>query len=281
MARFCGLPHSVTQVSAYVSCYNAAATIRRTVESLLGQTIKPAEVIVVDDGSTDGSIDAIRGLDVRVVTHPSNLGRGEARARAMRESRHQFVVCCDATNTLEPAFVEKALPWFENQRVAAVFGRITQPHARNVAERWRGRHLFKLDLVQESRHGASLCTWGTLMRASAATAVGGYDTRLRHCEDVDLGARLLRGGFDVVFDPLLETTAIGSNTPAQVLERYWRWNATGGTLTWYQYLQQVAHSVRVLARKDLAANDPAAVPISLAAPHYQAWKTWTQERPRA
>jgi len=268
-------------VSAYVSCYNASATVRRTVESLLAQTITPAEVIVVDDGSTDGSIDAIRDLDVRIVTHSSNLGRGEARARAMREARHEYVLCCDATNTLEPAFVEKALPWFEDERVAAVFGRITQPPARTVADRWRGRHLFRLDLVQENRRRASLCTWGTLMRASAASAVGGYDSRLRHSEDADLGARLLDGGFDVVFDPRLETTAIGSNTPGQVLERYWRWNATGDTMTWYQYLQQVAYSVRVMARKDLAANDPAAVPISLVAPHYQAWKTWSQEVPRA
>jgi hypothetical protein len=45
-------------------------------------------------------------------------------------------------------------------------------------------------------------------------------------------------------------------------------------------LQQVAYSVKVLARKDLAAHDPAAVPISLVAPHYQAWKTWSRETPR-
>ena len=68
---------------------------------------------------------------------------------------------------LEPAFVEKALPWFEEPRVAAVFGRITQPPAGGVAERWRGRHLFKVDLVQQSYRQASLSTWGTVVRASA------------------------------------------------------------------------------------------------------------------
>jgi len=271
----------VTPVTAYVPCYNAAATIRRAVESVLAQTVRPAEVLVVDDGSTDGSIGALRGLDVRVIAHPGNLGRGQSRARAMSEAKHEYILSCDATNVLEPAFVEKAMPWFEDGRVAAVFGRITQPPARTAADRWRARHLFKIDLVQEGRRGASLCTWGALMRASAARAAGGYDPRLRQSEDADLGARLLKGGFDVVFDPQLVVTAVGSNTPRQVLERYWRWNATGEALTWYQYLRQVAHSVRVLARQDLAANDPAAVPISLVAPHYQAWKSWNREAPRA
>jgi glycosyltransferase involved in cell wall biosynthesis len=123
--------------SAYVPCYNAAATVRRAVESVMAQTIRPGEILVVDDGSTDGSLDALRGLDVRVIAHPQNLGRGEARARAMSDARHGLVLCCDATNTLEPAFVEKALMWLDDDRVAAVFGRITQPPAETLAERSR------------------------------------------------------------------------------------------------------------------------------------------------
>ena len=269
------------KISAYVPCYNAAATVRRAVESVLAQTLRPAEILVVDDGSTDGSLEALHGLDVRIIPHRRNLGRGEARARAMHEATHEHVLCCDATNTLEPSFVEKALPWLEDKRVAAVFGRITQPPAGTLAERWRGRHLFKMDIAPESRRRSSLCTWGTMARASVVRDVGGYDRRLRHTEDSELGARLLSAGFDVVYDPQLSVTSIAPNTLVQVLERHWRWYAgTHPSASWRDYRKSIGYSIKCMAKDDLRAGDPAAVLVSLVAPHYQAWKTWSQEAPR-
>jgi glycosyltransferase involved in cell wall biosynthesis len=264
----------MTPYSAYVPCYNAEATIRRAVESVLAQTIEPADVMVVDDGSRDRSIEAIRDLNVRVIAMPGNLGRGEARARAMSEARHDLVLCCDATNVLEPAFVEKALPWFSDPQVAAVFGRITQARATSVAERWRGRHLFKIDRVHEPVRRQSLCTWGTLVRASAVQQVGGYDRRLRHTEDGELGSRLLAANLDVVFDPQLEVTSIAANTLGQVLERHWRWYAgTHPSASWREYRKSIAYSIKCMAMDDLRDGDLLSVPVSLLTPHYHFWRS--------
>ena len=236
----------MTAVTAYVPLYNAERTIRFAVESVLGQTIRPAEVLVVDDGSTDRSLEQLEGLDVRIVGHPRNLGRGATRARAMSEARESLVLCCDASNALEPDFLEKALPWLDNPRVAAVFGRMTQPPARNVVERWRGRHLFKVDLAQQSRHHASLSTGGSLMRAAAVSEVGGYATGLRHTEDRELGDRILAAGFDVVYDPRLAIASIASNTLGQVLERHWRRNAgTHPAADWRGYRKSIGYSINL------------------------------------
>lgn len=259
----------MTLYSAYLPCFNARATIRRAVESVLAQTIPPAEVLVVDDGSTDRSMEAIRDLDVRVISLPRNCGRGEARARAMSNARHDFVLSCDATNVLEPGFVEKALIWFEEPQVAAVFGRITQSAAGSVAERWRGRHLFKTDLVQVAERRASLSTWGTLVRASAVASVGGYDRRLRHTEDGDLGSRLLAANLDVVYDPALEVNSIAVNSLGQVLERHWRWYAGAHpSVSWREYRKSIAYSIKCMAMDDLRDGDPLSVPVSLLIPHY-------------
>lgn len=134
-------------LGAYVPCFNNAATLRRAVESVQAQSVRPAEILVVDDGSADGSSGAIDGLPVRVVRHERNLGRGAARARAMRElRRHTFVLCVDAIDAIPRDFAARALEWMADERVAAVCGRITQFSARNVVERWRGRHLFKQPL---------------------------------------------------------------------------------------------------------------------------------------
>jgi GT2 family glycosyltransferase len=266
---------STRSIGAYVPCFNNVATVRRAVEGLLAQTARPAEVLVVDDGSDDGSVDTLRGLDVRVIRHDRNEGRGAARARAMRELDHEFVLCCDATNVLERTFVEKGLAWFDDERVGAVVGRITQPPARNVIDRWRGRHLFKMDSSLELRRGASLSTWGTLVRASAVRNAGGYDPGLRHTEDADLATRLLASGFEIVHDPNLQVLSVGSNTLPQVLERYWRWYAgTAEQVSWYGYWRNIGYSIKAMAAADLREGDPLSVPVSLVTPHYQFWRSW-------
>ena len=268
------------RISAYVPCFNNAATVRRAVESILEQTLPPAETLVVDDGSTDRSVEELSGLDgVRIIRQNRNLGRGAVRARAMREARHEFVLCCDATNVLDPAFVEKALSWFDDPAVAAVFGRITQTPARGVAERWRGRHLFKLDTPLETRRGAALATGGAIVKAPAVASVGGYDARLRHTEDGDLGARLRAASHDVICDPRLEVICIASNTVADVLERHWRWYAGVDERTsWRGYWKNCGYAIKAMALADLRAGDLPSVAVSLATPHYQFWRSWVRHR---
>lgn len=260
--------------SAYVPCYNNAATITRALASLQGQSAPPAELLLIDDGSTDGAPAVAERLGVPVVAMGRNAGRGAVRARAMECARHELVLCCDATNELPAHFAEQALAWFADPRVAAVYGPIRPRTIHTLADRWRARHLFKLDQPLALRHGVQLSTWGCVLRRSAVLAAGNFDASLRHSEDAELGRRLLAAGFDVVFDPALLTVSGVSNTTLEVLDRYWRWYAgERETITLHNYARLVWYSVRVLARRDLASGDPLAVLLSLACPHYQFWKS--------
>jgi glycosyltransferase involved in cell wall biosynthesis/SAM-dependent methyltransferase len=255
------------KVSAYIPCYNAQTTIRETIRSIAAQTITPAEIFVVDDGSTDGSTDAV---GVKVIRLNCNAGRGAARARAMSEAQHELVLGCDATMQLDRHFLKSALAWFSNDKVAAVFGWINEAAEPTVANRWRGRHLFQSQIKHEvTRHG-SLATHCSMIRKSAAEQVGGFNPSLKAGEDADLGQRLLGAGFDVVFDPKLFGTSALSNSVIGVLERYTRWN-TLSRMSIRGYLRQINYSLKVMVPKDLIAKDPLGAFISLLAPHYQFW----------
>lgn len=261
-------------ISAYVPCYNNAQTIEQAIRSIQAQTVPVAELFVIDDGSDDDSIRRVEALGVPVVSMGTNSGRGAVRARAMDAAKHELVLGCDATNALDPGFLEKALPWFIEPTVAAVFGRIGQGPPRNAIERWRGRHLFKLDLPLAVGHHAPLITFGVLARCSTLLAVGNYNPRLRHSEDDELGKRLLAAGYDVVFDPELRLISVADNSLWQVLDRYRRWYAgKDDKKCWHAYLKNIAYSLKVMAIQDLKARDPLSVPISLLCPHYQFWRS--------
>src|SRR5690554_1596493 len=84
-------------ISVIIPLYNKQATIKRTIESVLSQTFQDYEIIVVNDGSTDRSVDvvdAIRSDKIRVV-HQANRGVSAARNRGILEARHNWLALLD------------------------------------------------------------------------------------------------------------------------------------------------------------------------------------------
>lgn len=263
---------SSISLSAYVPCYNNASTISRALSSLNSQAISPCQLFLVDDSSLDSSISVAESLGIDVVALPANLGRGAVRRIAVEYSSHEFILSCDATNYLPPDFTSKALAWFSDPQVAAVYGRFWQNSSHCVADRWRGRHLFLMDDDLPPRHHASLSTYGCLLRRAAVLQCGNFNPALRHSEDADLGQRLIASGFDVIFDPSLFVYSGVVNTPFQVLERYWRWYAGANeSISLLGYCKQIWYSLKVMIWKDLSAHDPQAALLSLACPHFQFW----------
>jgi cellulose synthase/poly-beta-1,6-N-acetylglucosamine synthase-like glycosyltransferase len=266
-------------ISAYVPCYNNAASVGRSLASLQQQSLAVIELFLVDDGSTDGSRAVAEQLGAQVISMGRNAGRGAVRAAAMERAQQDLVLCCDATNHLPEDFLLEASHWFTDPAVAAVYGRIWQVETKCLADRWRGRHLFRMQDAVSIQHNALLSTYGCVLRRNAVMQVGNFDQSLRHSEDAELGRRLLAAGFDVVFDPNLHVISSVTNTVRQVLERYWRWYAgPREEVNLRGYAKQVLYSLKVMAIQDLRDRDLLSVLITLLSPHYQFWKSWLRRR---
>lgn len=101
-------------VSVVVTCYNYANYVKDAIESVLNQTEKPTELIVVNDGSKDNSIEVIRGALARydasgtkiVIIDQENQGVAAARNNGIRAATQEHVVCLDADDMLAPAYLE-------------------------------------------------------------------------------------------------------------------------------------------------------------------------------
>ena len=260
-------------ISGYVPFFNNASTVLAAVDSLRYQRPALDEVFAIDDGSSDESVALLEAAGVLVLRQPANLGRGAARQLAMNVAQHEFVLCCDATNILPVDFAARALPWFEDNQVAAVVGLITDTNPQGIVSKWRARNLFKADVQRFVSAGAPFITFGTMVRSSAVAAVGGFDPSLRHSEDAELNDRLVAGNYDVIEDPSLKVFCNIRNTLPEVLERYWRWYAGKDELFGLKtYFKMTWFSVRTMAWEDLRAGQPLASLISLLIPHYHCMK---------
>lgn len=101
-------------VSIIIPAYNSREFLPATLESCLAQTYSPCEIIVVDDGSTDGTADMLRdryGAHVRVLRQ-DNAGAGAARNRGIRAARGEFIQFCDSDDLLLPQKVEHCMAIF-------------------------------------------------------------------------------------------------------------------------------------------------------------------------
>jgi glycosyltransferase involved in cell wall biosynthesis len=97
------------KVSVIVPTYNRAHTIRRCLDSALGQTISPYEVIVVDDASTDDTTSVVKSISderLRLITMPSNKGAQAARNVGIKNAKGDYIAFLDSDDEWVPEKLE-------------------------------------------------------------------------------------------------------------------------------------------------------------------------------
>ncbi|MCL2024292.1 MAG: glycosyltransferase family 2 protein [Coriobacteriia bacterium] len=146
-------------VTIVVCVYNAAATLRRCLDSLAQQTYDTYEVLIVDDGSTDTTPIVVREwaeqhplMAIRITTKKENHGLGHSRNIGIREARGDFVGFVDGDDWVRPTFIEKLV--CAQHKVNAD---IVQTDYYTIHE-----NPSESNLVKVARHeqglGASMCT---------------------------------------------------------------------------------------------------------------------------
>ena len=93
-------------ISIIIPVYNEEAGVTACLESLLSQTYSPLEIIIIDDGSTDRTIEAVKKLKVTLLKQ-SHQGPGAARNKGAKVAKGDILVFVDADMTFTPDFIEK------------------------------------------------------------------------------------------------------------------------------------------------------------------------------
>jgi glycosyltransferase involved in cell wall biosynthesis len=116
----------IAPVSVVIPCYRCAATIGRALASVLAQTRRPAEIILVDDASDDASCDAARAFpETRIIRLEKNLGPGGARNAGWDMATQDYVAFLDADDAWHPRKLELQLGWMQAHPEADLTGHAT------------------------------------------------------------------------------------------------------------------------------------------------------------
>ena len=189
-----------------IAAYNEAGVIGRTLESILASDYPDLEIIVVDDGSTDGTAKVVEEIAlgnprIRLLVQP-NGGKASALDNALSVARGEVCVGFDADTQVVPGAISLLVRHFCNPRVGAVAGNVKVGNQVNVLTCWQAIEYVTTQNLDRRAYGllnaisvvpGAIGAW----RRSAVAEVGGYEPDTL-AEDMDLTWRLRRKGWRIV-----------------------------------------------------------------------------------
>jgi len=206
------------KISVVIPVHNGAHFLPRSIGSVLAQTLEPAEVIVVDDGSTDNTAEVAIGLGVKVISLGSNGGISKTRNTGIRNALGDWVALLDCDDLWEPEKLERQVACIRPETVLIYSGiRIFD----DKGIRGESRGIDPVLAGKMLRYCNPIVPSTVIMKREAVLQAGGFREDVRACEDWEMWMRLLRlGNFEAVADPLtqyyLHSSSLSSN-PGRML----------------------------------------------------------------
>jgi glycosyltransferase involved in cell wall biosynthesis len=215
----------VPNVSVYIPAYNVSEFLAACIEALLLQSVKPDEILVINDGSTDSTAEvASLYSQVTLIHHDRNRGLAAARNTAFRTARNDLVASIDADCVAERTWLENLLPQLNDTRVAGVGGRLVEGVRESLADRWRCAHMRQEWGSHPIRNPRFLFGCNNVFRKSAVIEVGGFKEALRtNGEDAELSNRLRATDWELVYEPNALATHRRHDSVSSIMNVYWRW----------------------------------------------------------
>ena len=209
------------KVAIIVPCFNEELTVGATLESLMALEYPQdkLEIIVVDDGSKDGTLLTAQGYedDPRIrVYHKDNGGKHSAMNFALGHTTADFIGCLDADSVVSPDALRKIVPLFTSQKVAAVVPGILIKQPKNILQHMQKAEysLSVFNRFAQAALGATFITPGpfSIFRTGVIREAGGW----RHghsTEDLEMALRIQQKGYLIANAP---AASVHTGTPRTV-----------------------------------------------------------------
>lgn len=220
------------KVSVLIAAYNEEKTIVPTIESVLKSNFNVQEIVVIDDGSKDGTLGALRTAYpqhplVKILTK-ENGGKATALNFGLEKVTGELLFCIDADTQLDPNAIGKLARQFSNPKIGAVAGNVQVGNVHNILTAWQAveyRTSQNMDRRAYALLNAITVVPGAIgmWRKSAISEVGAYQPDTL-AEDMDLTWRLRRAGYQTATEPDAVAFTEAPESWSDLMKQRFRWS---------------------------------------------------------
>lgn len=212
------------RVSLYIPCYNVDQFIARCIDGVLAQTHRVDEILIIDDGSTDRTIELANRYPVTIVRHPVNKGLGAARNTGLKTAQNELVASLDADCVADPRWLETLVLEMADPNKTVVGGKLVETMLLSRADRWRRAHMSQDWGDHRVDNPPFIYGNNSLARKSVLLRLGGYSESCRtNGEDVGLSKRLRQENYQTTYLPEATVRHLRQDTLRSILDTYWRY----------------------------------------------------------
>lgn len=193
------------KVSVIIPCFNAEKWLKEAIDSCLQQTYSNLEIIVIDDGSTDNSLEIIKSYDDKIIWRTySHKGGNHARNRGFDLSQGEYIQYLDADDYILPEKIERQVKFLEETGADVVYG--DWRHQQHLASGYSYLDKIETSETQTDILTALLSNWwvalaALMYRRTAVENSGGWDENLGAAQDRDFFLSVVMNGAKVVYQP--------------------------------------------------------------------------------
>jgi glycosyltransferase involved in cell wall biosynthesis len=130
------------QISLYIAAYNAEKTIEKSINSILQQTLKPKEIIIINDCSTDKTLNLLKKFNqIKIINNKKNYGLAKSRNIALKYSKYNFLASIDSDVVCKKNWLETLFNTMEKKNTDLIGGKLIDKFIKEPANHWRSYYL--------------------------------------------------------------------------------------------------------------------------------------------
>jgi len=192
------------KISIVIPCYNGENFLNDCIKSILKQTVKPNEIILIDDGSTDDSLKIAKKYQIKIVSHKVNRGLAEARNTGIKSTNSEIIIFIDVDCVADKNLIKNIIENYTSEKIAGVGGIGVEVNSNGSANKYRSLH----GIQGQGKHRKFVeCLFGLCFsfRKKVLQEVGLFDHNFRtNGEDIDIGFRITKKGYRLIYDPQIK-----------------------------------------------------------------------------
>ena len=218
-------------ISFYVPAYNAEKTIKDSITSIQNQSILPDEIILIDDCSTDKTVDIVKKelSNIKIIINKENMGLGYNRNLAIKESKNDLVAAIDADVVLDKYWLEKLIIEIEKENVLMCGGKMNEQLLENKINVWRAKYYSQNWGERMLTNPPFLFGCNTILTKSVWKKVNGYDEKLKtNGEDIDFIHKIRsQTNSQIIYQPEAKCYHLQDDNIESLSKRVWRYHSFG------------------------------------------------------
>lgn len=218
------------KVSFYVAAYNAENTISRCLNSIINQSIKPLEIIVINDGSVDDTSKILLNFkkNIKIITNSKNLGLAQSRNIAIKNSIGDYIAALDADVLCSKNWLKFLLKDLQFKNIDLAGGKLIELNNKDSVNKWRELNMRQNWGDKDILNPNFVFGCNTLLKRNIWENFFKYDQNYKtNGEDVNFSRRLRDRNFNTFYNSKAICYHMQFDNIDSLSKRYWRYNYYG------------------------------------------------------